>query len=211
MPSLLRPVPEQGLSVKLTPVTTALVQPDTTLDLGIPMSPLAAAPTVVTPTQKVVSSSPPPELPPVASAVASPPVEAPSTEPPEARPHNTADTSIRVDVNLLDKLMTLMGELVLARNQILRYSTLQEDSGFLSTVQRLNLLTTELQASVMKTRMQPIGNVLSKFPRIVRDLALACGKKVRFEMEGQDTELDKTLLRRSWHRTARRAEVARQA
>jgi two-component system chemotaxis sensor kinase CheA len=58
----------------------------------------------------------------------------------------------------------------------------------------LNVLTSELQASVMKTRMQPIGNVLSKFPRIVRDLALACGKRVRFEMEGQDTELDKTLL-----------------
>ena len=61
-------------------------------------------------------------------------------------------------------------------------------------MQRLNLLTTELQASVMKTRMQPIGNVLSKFPRIVRDLSLACGKKVRFEMDGQDTELDKTLI-----------------
>jgi two-component system chemotaxis sensor kinase CheA len=119
------------------------------------------------------------------------------TAPPEAtdtRSSSTADGRIRVDVNLLDKLMTLMGELVLARNQILQYSALQEDGGFLDTVQRLNLLTTELQASVMKTRMQPIGNVLSKFPRIVRDLALACGKKVRFEMEGQDTELDKTLL-----------------
>jgi two-component system chemotaxis sensor kinase CheA len=105
-----------------------------------------------------------------------------------------ADTSIRVDVQLLDKLMTLMGELVLARNQIVQHTALEEDSGFLGTVQRLNLLTTELQASVMKTRMQPIGNVLGKFPRIVRDLAVACGKKVRFEMEGQETELDRTLL-----------------
>jgi two-component system chemotaxis sensor kinase CheA len=97
-------------------------------------------------------------------------------------------------VGLLDKLMTLVGELVLARNQIMQFSTSQEDAGFLGTVQRLNLLTTELQASVMKTRMQPIGNVWGKFPRIVRDLAVACGKQVRFEMEGQETELDKTII-----------------
>jgi len=112
----------------------------------------------------------------------------------ESRNAIAADASIRVDVGLLDKLMTLVGELVLARNQILQYSARHEDDGFLGAVQRLNLLTTELQASVMKTRMQPIGNVLNKFPRIVRDLALACGKKVRFEMEGQETELDKTLI-----------------
>ena len=112
----------------------------------------------------------------------------------ESRNASVADASIRVDVGLLDKLMTLVGELVLARNQILQYSARHEDDGFLGAVQRLNLLTTELQASVMKTRMQPIGNVLNKFPRVVRDLALACGKKVRFEMDGQETELDKTLI-----------------
>lgn len=112
----------------------------------------------------------------------------------ETKSANVADANIRVDVGLLDQLMTLVGELVLARNQILQYSSVHEDDAFLGAVQRLNLLTSELQASVMKTRMQPIGNVLNKFPRIVRDLALACGKKVRFEMEGQDTELDKTLV-----------------
>ena len=117
-----------------------------------------------------------------------------SAKSPEARAASVADASIRVDVGLLDKVMTLVGELVLSRNQILQYSDSHEDSGFLGAVQRLNLLTTELQASVMKTRMQPIGNVLNKFPRVVRDLALACGKKVRFEMDGQETELDKTLL-----------------
>ena len=90
--------------------------------------------------------------------------------------------------------MTLVGELVLARNQILQFSASQEDAAFLGTVQRLNLLTTELQAGVMKTRMQPIGNVWSKFPRVVRDLAVACGKQVRLEMEGQETELDKTII-----------------
>lgn len=112
----------------------------------------------------------------------------------EVKAQAVADTSIRVDVGLLDKLMTLVGELVLARNQVLQYSDAHEDGGFLSVVQRLNLLTSELQTSVMKTRMQPIGNVLNKFPRVVRDLALACGKRVRFEMDGQDTELDKTLI-----------------
>lgn len=107
---------------------------------------------------------------------------------------SVSDSSIRVDVGLLDKLMNLVGELVLARNQILQYTATQEDSNFLSTSQRLNLVTTELQEGVMKTRMQPIGNVWTKFPRVVRDLALACGKKVRLEMRGRETELDKTII-----------------
>ena len=64
----------------------------------------------------------------------------------------------------------------------------------MSTSQRLNLITTELQEGVMKTRMQPIGNVWSRFPRVVRDLAMACGKQVRIEMEGKETELDKTII-----------------
>jgi chemotaxis protein histidine kinase CheA len=97
-------------------------------------------------------------------------------------------------VGLLDKLMNLVGELVLARNQILQFSTTQQDSTFLNTTQRLNLITTELQEGVMKTRMQPIGNIWSKFPRVVRDLATGCGKQIRLEMEGKETELDKTLI-----------------
>jgi two-component system, chemotaxis family, sensor kinase CheA len=105
-----------------------------------------------------------------------------------------ADSALRVDVGLLDKLMTLVGELVLARNQIVQYSASQQNSAFLGTVQRLDALTTELQAGVMKTRMQPIGNIWGKFPRLVRDLAVACGKQVRFEMAGRDTELDKTII-----------------
>lgn len=107
---------------------------------------------------------------------------------------NLSAKNIRVDVGKLDKLMDLVGELVLARNQILQFSTTQQDSAFLNTTQRLNLITTELQECVMRTRMQPIENVWGKFPRVVRDLALACGKRVRVEMEGKDTELDKTIL-----------------
>ena len=105
-----------------------------------------------------------------------------------------ASSTIRVDVGLLDKLMNLVGELVLARNQILQFTTITKDASFLRTAQRLNLITTELQEGVMKTRMQPIGNVWNKFPRVVRDLAVSCGKQVRIEMEGADTELDKTII-----------------
>jgi len=70
----------------------------------------------------------------------------------------------------------------------------KNDSGLVSTSQRLNLITTELQEGVMKTRLQPIGNIWSKFPRTVRDVALGCGKQVRIELEGKDTELDKTII-----------------
>ncbi|HEX6961387.1 MAG TPA: chemotaxis protein CheA [Lacipirellula sp.] len=104
------------------------------------------------------------------------------------------DSTIRVDVALLDKLMTRVGELVLARNQILQYTSRRDDAAFQSTAQRLNLITTELQEGVMKTRMQPIGNVWSKFPRVVRDLSSQLGKQVRIEMEGKETELDKTIV-----------------
>src|SRR5262249_8433571 len=112
----------------------------------------------------------------------------------EPRAPAVADTSIRVDVGLLDKLMNLVGELVLARNQIVQFSGSQEDPALMGTVQRLNLLTTELQAGVMKTRMQPINAIWNKFPRVVRDLAAACGKQARLELEGQDTELDKSII-----------------
>ncbi len=105
-----------------------------------------------------------------------------------------SESSIRVDVGLLDKLMNLVGELVLARNQILQFSNATEDAGITAPSQRLNLITTELQEGVMKTRMQPIGNIWSKFPRTVRDVATACGKQVRIEMEGRETELDKTIV-----------------
>jgi len=105
-----------------------------------------------------------------------------------------ADSTIRVDVGLLDKVMNLVGELVLARNQVLQFASRMKDASFLAASQRLNLITTELQAGVMKTRMQPIGNTWSQFPRTVRDVALGCGKQVAIEMEGKETELDKTII-----------------
>ncbi|MGY1638401.1 chemotaxis protein CheA [Geodermatophilus sp. SYSU D00742] len=105
-----------------------------------------------------------------------------------------ADSTIRVDVDLLDELMLLVGELVLTRNQIVQYVGRSNDTDLVRASQRLNLIASELQEGVMKTRMQPIDHIWSKLPRVVRDLGLQCGKSVRLEMEGRDTELDKTLL-----------------
>lgn len=122
------------------------------------------------------------------------PVKPSPTSNAESSAPSASESTIRVDVSLLDKLMTRVGELVLARNQILQFAGKLADNDLISATQRLNLITTELQEGVMKTRMQPIGNIWSKLPRLVRDLAETCGKRVRIEMQGKDTELDKTII-----------------
>ena len=104
------------------------------------------------------------------------------------------ESSIRVDVSLLDKVMNLVGELVLTRNQLLQLSSTLKHAGHHATSQRLNSIAKELQGGVMRMRMQPIDTVWSKFPRTVRDVATACGKQVRIEMEGKETELDKSII-----------------
>ena len=112
-----------------------------------------------------------------------------------ARPGTSvSDTAIRVDVGQLDKLMNLVGELVLARNQIVQFTAQSQEPTLLNAAQRINTITTELQESVMKTRMQPIGNVWAKFPRIVHDMAQDLGKKVELVMEGKETDLDRTII-----------------
>src|SRR5579871_1000681 len=112
----------------------------------------------------------------------------------ESRVQHASVETVRVGVDLLDMLMNLVGELVLARNQLLQASNSLQDVPLQSVSQRMNLIVTEVQEQVMKTRMQPIGNVWNKFPRTVRDLALNCGKEVTLEMEGQGTELDRTII-----------------
>jgi len=112
-----------------------------------------------------------------------------------SRAQTTAsDSTVRVNVGLLDKVMNLVGELVLARNQVLQFASGMKDASFTAASQRLSQITTELQAGVMKTRMQPIGNIWDQYPRTVRDVAFACGKDVKIEMEGRETELDKTII-----------------
>ena len=113
----------------------------------------------------------------------------------ETKPRDAASETIRVGVNVLDKLMTLVGELVLARNQLLQFATTtRKNTGLHAVSQRMNLIATELQEQVMKTRMQPIGNIWGQFPRTVRDVAHGCGKQVEIEMQGKETELDKTII-----------------
>jgi two-component system chemotaxis sensor kinase CheA len=111
-----------------------------------------------------------------------------------ARPSAAVDSNIRVGVGLLDKLMDLVGELVLTRNQILQFNVEREDAALNATSQRLNLITTELQEGVMKTRMQPIGVVWNKLPRVVRDMSMTLGKQIQLQMDGAETELDRTII-----------------
>ncbi len=118
----------------------------------------------------------------------------------EDRKHKTmpgvmgTETSLRVSVGLLDSLMNLAGELVLGRNQLLQAITLKDFRTIEASSQHLDLITSEIQEAIMLTRMQPIGNVLNKFPRVVRDLARDLKKEVRLTIDGEGVELDKTIL-----------------
>ncbi|MFO0997613.1 MAG: chemotaxis protein CheW [Alphaproteobacteria bacterium] len=103
-------------------------------------------------------------------------------------------SSIRVNVDLLEGLMTLVSEMVLVRNQLLQIQRTREDSQFTSPLNLLNQITTELQEGVMKTRMQPIGNAWQKLPRIIRDLSVELSKKIDLQMVGAETELDRQVL-----------------
>jgi two-component system chemotaxis sensor kinase CheA len=113
---------------------------------------------------------------------------------PAAAESQAGPQTIRVTVDLLEDLMTLVGELVLTRNQLLQLSRAQGTSAFSAPLQRLSHITSDLQEGVMKTRMQPIGNAWNKLPRLVRDLAQETNKKISLEMRGQDTELDRQVL-----------------
>ncbi|WP_298988723.1 chemotaxis protein CheW [uncultured Pseudokineococcus sp.] len=113
-------------------------------------------------------------------------------EPAPAR--RSGEASVRVDVELLEQLMSMVGELVLTRNQVLERASSSGDAEMLRAAHRLDLVAGELQQGVMQTRMQPIDHVWSKLPRVVRDLGAQLGRQVRLEMEGADTELDRTLL-----------------
>ena len=108
------------------------------------------------------------------------------------RSNNTFDATIRVDVQLLDTIVDLVGELVLARNQL--RTTATNEPALLDAVNRIHTVTGELQEVAMKTRMAPIDQLFNKFPRIVRDVAAACDKKVNLHIDGSDTELDRTLI-----------------
>ncbi|MGE5504951.1 MAG: chemotaxis protein CheW [Actinomycetota bacterium] len=131
-------------------------------------------------------------------ATAQPPAVTKEAAPPaaagDAKESAIAAQTIRVNVELLENLMTLVSELVLTRNQLLQMVRGKDDSEFATPLQRLSHITTDLQEGVMKTRMQPIGNAWAKLPRIVRDLSVEMNKKIDLQMLGAETELDRQVL-----------------
>ncbi len=129
----------------------------------------------------------------IATSVEEESAPAEAQQPSRGRPAvQAAESTLRVDVTLLNRMMNLVGELVLTRNQVLQQTSADPNMTVLS--RRLDMVTADLRESVMKARMQPVSNIFSKMPRIVRDLAQSLGKRARVQMEGQETELDKSLL-----------------
>lgn len=112
----------------------------------------------------------------------------------KAPPQIKAETNLRVSVKMLDNLMTLAGELVLTRNQLVQAVSTHNQQGVDTVSQRLDLVTSELQEAIMSTRMQPVGNIFNKFKRVVRDLSKDLGKEVNLIIEGEEVELDKTII-----------------
>lgn len=138
-------------------------------------------------TEVIIESGPAP----LSSLVAS------DSSPPEEKESigkQPTDSSIRVAVSLLDELMNLAGELVLSMNQLLQTINSSHTSNAEAVGQRIDLVTSELQEAIMLTRMQPIGNVFNKFPRVVRDLSARLGRQIELTMVGEDVDLDKTIL-----------------
>jgi len=129
--------------------------------------------------------------PPLSKPVKPEPAEAPAKDDDGGKNTNQ---SIRVTVDTLEQLMTMVSELVLTRNQLLEIVRRHDDSEFKTPLQRLSNVTAELQEGVMKTRMQPIGHAWQKFPRIVRDLSNELSKQIELEMQGAETELDRQVL-----------------
>ncbi len=153
---------------------------------AVPAAPRVAAP-------RVAASEAPGAPVPASPVPAALPPDAP--EPAPADGHRFAsERSVRVDVDLLDSMMAQVGELVLARNQVSAHVDALDNQALHQTVQRLSMIVSELQEGVMKTRMQPVEQLWSKLPRVVRDLAALFAKSVSLEMEGGETELDRSLL-----------------
>lgn len=161
--------------VEATPVPAKIVREETAM---VPHEPAPAPVAAAAPVQ----AAPPPRQ--------APPPQADA----DVKESAIAASNIRVNVDLLENLMTMVSELVLTRNQLMQILRGQKDSEFGASLQRLSHVTTELQEGVMKTRMQPIGNAWAKLPRLVRDLSHELQKKIDLQMKGQETELDRQVL-----------------
>ncbi|MFT6979258.1 MAG: two-component system chemotaxis sensor kinase CheA [Marinobacter psychrophilus] len=154
---------------------------------GSPTAAIAAASTA----PASVKKPEPAKVPSVAKAPAEP---AQAKAPAREAAHAAAETSVRVDTKRLDDIMNMVGELVLVRNRLQRLGDQSEDEQMHKAVANLDVVTTDLQAAVMQTRMQPIKKVFGRFPRVVRDLARSLKKEINLVMHGEDTDLDKNLV-----------------
>jgi two-component system chemotaxis sensor kinase CheA len=175
---VVEPVTELAAQPAVEPVVEVVAAPEP--------EPVVAEPVVPEPVAEV------PAAPAAAAAPAAPAAPAGGGAPAEKA--SAAESTIRVDVELLESLVRQAGELVLARNQILQRAGALRDEDLTRACHRLNLVASEMQESVMRTRMQAIDHLWSKLPRVVRDLGNMLNRKIKLEMEGGDTELDRTLL-----------------
>lgn len=179
-----------------------------------------AAPKTAAPAPAPVAAKPAAAAPKVeAPKAATPKAPAPKTEAPKAEPAKIeapkpssapapaaaaaggdkdapagVETTVRVDTQRLDDIMNMVGELVLVRNRLVRLGNTSTNEALVKAVANLDVVTADLQTSVMKTRMQPIKKVFGRFPRVVRDLARNLKKEINLELVGEETDLDKNLV-----------------
>ncbi len=147
----------------------------------------------VAPPAKVAPTEPPKAVePPVVSKSPTAEPSARGTMP--AQQKAVQESNVRVDTALLDKIMNMVGELVLVRNRLVRLGGTREDEEMSKALGTLDMVTADLQTSVMKTRMQPVKKVFGRFPRLIRDLSRSLKKEIRLELRGEDTDLDKNLV-----------------
>lgn len=162
--------------------------------------PAAAADAVAAPAAAAVAPAPvaapqpAPAPAPKPAPVAEVAVPKPAAAAPAERPTSEAETTVRVDTARLDEIMNMVGELVLVRNRLVRLGLNSGDEAMAKAVSNLDVVTADLQTSVMKTRMQPIKKVFGRFPRLVRDLARSLKKEINLELVGEETDLDKNLV-----------------
>ncbi|MBB3168401.1 chemotaxis protein CheA [Simiduia aestuariiviva] len=149
--------------------------------------------------QPAPAAKPAPAAAPAAKAASPAPAARPAAAPvkaagKDAPPPPAAETTVRVDTQRLDDIMNMVGELVLVRNRLVRLGLNTNDEALSKAVSNLDVVTADLQTSVMKTRMQPIKKVFGRFPRVVRDLARNLKKEINLELQGEETDLDKNLV-----------------
>lgn len=152
---------------------------------------ITADATVSAPTQAASTQAAPVQQTP--AAVTAPPADKAAAKAP-AHHNAPPDTTVRVDTKILDKIMNMVGELVLVRNRLISLDANHDNEDISKTVANLDAVTGDLQGAVMKTRMQPIKKVFGRFPRVVRDMARNMNKEINLEMVGEETDLDKNLV-----------------